>query len=211
MVAEAVKERLRAQYRTLDPVALLAEIRAAQEELGNRIDRRAGGALRENAGGKSDMVVHSSTAEPAAFARGLGNDLARGEPRATHRRPKRRYKKRIRMPSKLDPHVALIEGWLAAEPQLTAIAIVGRLADLHPDQFGKKQHSIVQRLLRALRRSAAQRLIAETAGEGYENVAQPPGAVDGSGYAGPDPPTAPLPVPTFNVDPPAGVLWPPAW
>jgi hypothetical protein len=45
------------------------------------------------------------------------------------------------------PHVALIEGWLAAEPQLTAIAIVGRLADLHADQFGKKQHSIVQRLL----------------------------------------------------------------
>ena len=204
MVAEAVKERLRAQYRTLDPVALLAEIRAAQEELGNRIDRRTGGALRE-------MVVHSSTAEPAAFARGLGNDLARGEPRATHRRPKRRYKKRVRMPSKLDPHMALIEGWLAAEPQLTAIAIVGRLADLHPDQFGKKQHSIVQRLLRALRKSAAQRLIAETAAEGYENVAQPPGAVDGSGYAGPDPPTAPLPVPALNVGPSANVLRQPAW
>jgi hypothetical protein len=211
MVAEAVKERLRAQYRTLDPVALLAEIRAAQEELGNRIDRRTGGALRENAGGKSDMVVHSSTAEPAAFVRGLGNDLARGEPRATHRRPKRRYKKRVRMPSKLDPHMALIEGWLAAEPQLTAIAIVGRLADLHPDQFGKKQHSIVQRLLRALRKSAAQRLIAETAAEGYENVAQQPGAVDGSGYAGPDPPTAPLPVPALNVGPSANVLRQPAW
>jgi hypothetical protein len=77
------------------------------------------------------------------------------------------------MPSKLDPHVTLIEGWLAAEPQLTAIAIVGRLADLHPDQFGKKQHSTVQRLLRALRRSAAQRLVAETAGDEYETVAQP--------------------------------------
>jgi hypothetical protein len=211
MVAEAVKERLRAQYRTLDPVALLAEIRAAQEELGNRIDRRTGGALRENAAGKSDMVVHSSTAEPAAFARGLGNDLARGEPRATHRQPKRRYKKRVRMPSKLDPHMALIEGWLAAEPQLTAIAIVGRIADLHPDQFGKKQHSIVQRLLRALRKSAAQRLIAETAAEGYENVAQPPGAVDGSGYAGPVPPTAPFPVPALNVGPSANVLRQPAW
>ena len=48
--------------------ALLAEIRAAQEELGTRIDRRAGCALRENAGGKSDMA--SSTAEPAAFAAG---------------------------------------------------------------------------------------------------------------------------------------------
>jgi hypothetical protein len=29
MVAEAMKERLRARYRTLDPVALLAEIRSS--------------------------------------------------------------------------------------------------------------------------------------------------------------------------------------
>ena len=43
-LAAAVKKRLREQYRTLDPVALLAEIRAAQEELGNRVDRRAGNA-----------------------------------------------------------------------------------------------------------------------------------------------------------------------
>jgi hypothetical protein len=43
-VAAAVKKRLREQHRTLDPVALLAEIRAAQEELGNRVDRRAGDA-----------------------------------------------------------------------------------------------------------------------------------------------------------------------
>ena len=43
-VTTAVKKRLRDQYRTLDPVALLAEIRAAQEELGNRVDRRAGQA-----------------------------------------------------------------------------------------------------------------------------------------------------------------------
>ena len=156
-------------------------------------------------------VVHSSTGAPAAFARGLGNDLASGEPRATHRRPKRRYKKRVRMPSKLDPHVALIEGWFAAEPQLTAIAIVARLAERHPEQFGNKQHSIVQRLLRALRRSTAQRLIAETAAHEYENIAEPPGAVDGSGYAGPDPPTAPLPVPALNVDPSADVLQRPAW
>jgi len=213
MVTEAVKKRLREQYRTLDPVALLAEIRAAQEELGNRIDRRAGGALRETAAGKSDVaaVAHSSTAAPAAFARGLGNDLARGEPRATHRRPKRRYKKRVRMPSKLDPHVALIEGWLAAQPPLTAIAIVGRLAERHPEQFGKKQHSMVQRLLRALRQGAAQTLIAETPTVRCENVAQPPEAVDGSGYGGPDPPTAPLSVPALNVDHSANALRPPAW
>jgi hypothetical protein len=209
MVTAAVKERLCAQYRTLDPVALLANIRSTQEELGNRIDRRAGGPLPEIVARKSDDVVCSSTAESTAFARRLGTDLVRGEPRATHRRPKRRYKKRIQMPSKLDSHVTLIEGWLAAEPQLTAIAIVGRLAELHPQQFGKKQHSIVQRLLRALRRGAAQRLIAETAADAYESIAQPPGAVDGSGYAGPDPPTAPLPVPAFKVDPSANARWSP--
>src|SRR5437764_8255372 len=43
-VAVAVKTRLREQYRTLDPVVLLAEMRAIQEELGNRVDRRAGDA-----------------------------------------------------------------------------------------------------------------------------------------------------------------------
>src|SRR5947209_7846821 len=39
-VGKAVKRRLREIYRTLDPVALLAEVRAAQPELGTRVDRR---------------------------------------------------------------------------------------------------------------------------------------------------------------------------
>src|SRR6266480_991154 len=43
-VTTAVKKRLRDQYRSLDPVGLLAEIRATQEKLGNRVDRRAGQA-----------------------------------------------------------------------------------------------------------------------------------------------------------------------
>ena len=66
------------------------------------------------------------------------------------------------MPSKLDPYLVTIEGWLAVEPQLTALAIIGRLAQRDADQFGPKQHSIVQRLLKALRRKAAERLIAAT-------------------------------------------------
>ena len=70
MVAEAVKERLRAKYRTLDPVALLAEIRSAQEELGNRIDRRAGGVLRAAVAVKS-VVVRSTISEPTALPEGL--------------------------------------------------------------------------------------------------------------------------------------------
>jgi hypothetical protein len=36
------------------------------------------------------------------------------------------------MPSKLDPHLVAIEGWLATEPQLTALAIVRRPAAIDP-------------------------------------------------------------------------------
>jgi hypothetical protein len=57
------------------------------------------------------------------------------------------------MPSKLDPHIATIEDWLAAQPQLTALTIVGWLSEKCPEQFGTRQHSIVQRLLRALRKT----------------------------------------------------------
>ena len=94
------------------------------------------------------------------------------------------------MPSKLDPHVDLIKGWLTPEPQLTAIAIVGRLAERDPETFGSKQHSIVQRLLRALRKKAAETLLASAAPVIPMPGHQAPRAVDGSGYGRPDPPTA---------------------
>lgn len=171
-----VKQRLRDQYRTLNPVALLAEIRAAQEELGNRVDRRAGNARGQQRAGNGTALQPLQLPDTVAFAKTLGTTIEAGDPRATHRRPKRRYRTRVRMPSKLDPHVATIEGWLAAEPKLTALTIVDRLSEKHPEQFGTKQHSIAQRLLKALRKKAAAPL---------------PGAVDGSGYGWPDPPTAP--------------------
>jgi hypothetical protein len=134
-----MKQQLREQYRTLDPVVLLAEIRAAQEELGNRIDRRAGNAHGEERDGKAPVPqpVQSSAPDAIAFAKTLGRTVQAGDPRATHRRPKRRYKTRVRMPSKLDPHVAMIENWLAAEPQLTAFAIVSRLSDKYPGSLGR--------------------------------------------------------------------------
>jgi hypothetical protein len=185
-VTAAVKRRLRDQYRSLDPVGLLAEIRATQEELGNRVDRRAGQAR-----GLQPACTSTAPATAATFAKTLGKTVAVGETRATHRSPRRPYKTRVRMPSKLDPHVVAIEGWLAEQPQLTALAIVGRLSAKDPEEFGTKQHSIVQRLLRALRRKAAAQLVAEEP-LGDATTATPwPGSVDGSGYVGPDPPTAP--------------------
>src|SRR5450755_4622994 len=100
-------------------------------------------------------------ATAATFAKTLGKTVTAGEPRATHRRSRRPYKTGVRMPSGLDPHIAAIEGWLAEQPQLTALAIVGRLSEKYPEEFGTKQHSIVQRLLRVLRRQAAAQLVAE--------------------------------------------------
>jgi hypothetical protein len=92
-------------------VVLLAEIRRCQDELGERIVRRGLAA-----------AADAGPADPLTFARALGTNASTGEVRATHRRVKRKYKKRMRMPSKLDPHLATIEGWLAAEPQITAPA-----------------------------------------------------------------------------------------
>ena len=156
-------------------------MRAAQTELGERIDRRPGKIA-------TQLPASLPAPDAAAFANTLGKSVEAGEQRATHRRPKRRYKKRVRMPSMLDPHVAMIEGWLAAEPQLTALAIVGRLSQRHPEQFCKKQHSIVQRLLKVLRRKAAERLMAQMA----PVAALLPGAVDGAACGGHSaPPTAP--------------------
>jgi hypothetical protein len=63
----------------------------------------------------------------------------------------------------LDQHLADIERWLAAEPRLTALAILDRLVEQRPEQFGPPQHTIVQRLLRALRRKAAETIIPRTA------------------------------------------------
>ncbi len=153
-VGKAIKRRLRDLYRTLDPVALLAEMRSTQIELGDRVDRRG----KRNRG--SAVYEQPPAPDAATFAKRLGKMIDDGEPRGTHRRIRRPYKTRVRMPSKLDPHVAAIERWLAAEPRLTALAILGRLSEREPTQFGPPQHSIVQRLLKTLRMKSAHQAIA---------------------------------------------------
>lgn len=150
-LSAAIKRRLRETYRSLDPVILLAEIRAAQGELGERIGKRGLAA-----------AAAKASVDPLIFARSLGTTASSGEVRATHRRKKHNYKTRVRMPSKLDPHGTTIENWLATEPQVTALTIVRRLAAIDP-AFSDAQHSIVQRLLRTLRKRSAHRVIADTA------------------------------------------------
>ncbi|MFL9829146.1 hypothetical protein ABTU92_30520, partial [Rhodoplanes sp. SY1] len=195
-LSKAIKRRLRETYLSLDPVVLLTEVRRCQDELGERIGRRGLAA-----------AVGTSPMDPLIFAQSLGTKATTREVRATHRRPKRKYKKRIRMPSKLDPHLATIECWLAAEPQLTAIGIVRRLVEIDPATFGSKQYSIVKRLLRSLRRKGAETVIAATVTPSLSAAALRPGPVDGAACDGHSaPPTGPplelaskrIPVP-FNA------------
>jgi hypothetical protein len=183
-LSKGVKRRLRELYRTLDPVALLAEMRDAQTELGTRVAARAG-----------KLAAAANPSAPAtnaaAFAKGLGSDVHLGEQRIIHRRIRKPYKKRMRMPSMLDQHLADIERWLAAEPRLTALAILGRLVEQRPEQFGPPQHTIVQRLLRSLRRKAAETIIPRTA-EGVALAGDPgtgaAAACDGHSATSPVPP-----------------------
>jgi hypothetical protein len=178
----AIKRRLRETYRTLDPVALLAEMRRCQEELGSRIDARGIKAARRR---PTEAALPIPT-EVGDFARALGAkppdtvDIASIEPRATHRKPKRRYKTRMRMPSKLDRYLAAIQDWLTAEPDITALTIVGRLTRIDPATFGDKQHSIVQRLLRSLRRKAAETVLAGGTEPAAATETNSPVSVDGA-------------------------------
>jgi hypothetical protein len=77
-------------------------MRDAQTELGTRVAARAG-----------KLAAAANPSAPAtnaaAFAKGLGSDVHRGEQRIIHRRIRKPYKKRMRMPSMLDPHLADIE------------------------------------------------------------------------------------------------------
>ena len=88
----------------------------------------------------------------------------------------------------LDPHLADIERWLAGEPRLTALAILGRLVERCPGEFGPPQHTIVQRLLRSLRRKAAGMIIAVRAVEMISAAVRVPGR---QGSAACDGPSAP--------------------
>jgi len=178
---KAIKRRLRETYRTLDPVSLLAEVRRCQEELGQRIDARGIKVARR----RPVQAGLPVPGEVGDFARTLGTtspdtvDVAT-EPRATHRKPKRRYKTRMRMPSKLDPHLAAIEGWLATEPQITALVIVRRLAGIDPTTFSDSQHSIVQRLLRSLRRKSAETALAAVSEQVATAEFDPTASMDGA-------------------------------
>ena len=130
-----------------DPVIALAAIRAAQAELGRRVDQRGVAA----ASGETPIVVD--------LAASVSQAEKNGERRAIHRRPYRRVKPIPKRPSMFDPNRAEIEAWLEAQPEMTAVDVLARLKERHSERFADVHLRTTQRLVKAWRAEQAKRMI----------------------------------------------------
>ena len=151
-VPEADKARLRAMLAGADPVLLLAEMRAAQAELGKRVDERGMGAGRGDGPAPVDL---------ARFAASLKVAWSEGERRPTHRRRYIRRKPLVR-PSVLDAVRERIVAWLDEQPSLTAVAVLERLREIDPERFKPAHERTVQRFVKARRAAMAREVLLGT-------------------------------------------------
>ena len=146
----ATKQRLRALRQRCDPVLLLAEVRAAQAELGERVDRRGTTAVRE---------AGSAPAEVDRFVASLKTGWREGERRPTHKRSYRRRKPAPKRGSMLDTVREEIHGWLEAAPGLSGKEVLARLRILAPERFAATQLRTVQRAVKIWRARSAREII----------------------------------------------------
>jgi hypothetical protein len=152
-VTEESKARLRQLYAQADPVILLAEIRAAQAALGDRVDRR----------GTEPAQPQPIVVDLDRFAASLKTAWREGERRPTHRRPYRRRKPVPKRPSMLDDVQEQILAWLDHEPTISALEVLRRLKSAHPQRFTESHLRTVQRCVKAWRGHQARRIILESA------------------------------------------------
>jgi hypothetical protein len=143
-IDETAKQRLRERFATLDPVALLTTIRAAQQELSTLSNRDTG------AGGAPDQPEYLS-----AFATAWHSD---------YRAPKgRRKTTKHWWRTRTDPFVdswPLAETWLVAEPSITAGELLTRLRQRLPDLYPTgAQLRTLQRRVKAWRAERARQLV----------------------------------------------------
>jgi hypothetical protein len=148
-VTPEIKDKLRTQLEVLDPVRLLQEIRLAQQTLS---DLAAHGLCTEEA--------PEQTPDVEVFLKSLSSAWKDGEARPTHRKQpttKRWWRNRP------DPFAAAwstIEGWLIAEPAVTAKDLMARLEEMIPDAYaGQTQLRTLQRRVKAWRTAKVNELI----------------------------------------------------
>lgn len=170
-VSDDDKSRLRAMLAEADPVLLLARIRAAQMELGKRVDERGMAAGRAETPAPIDLALFTASLKVA---------WEEGERRPTHRRRYVRVKPIVR-PSMLDAVRDQLLAWLEAQPALTAAAALDRLRELHPDRFTAEHLRTMQRFMKARRLTMAREVLLGL----LPLPTGPMGTATGDGGAGP--------------------------
>jgi hypothetical protein len=148
-VEPLVKEKLKAQFKDLDPVRLLQEMRTAQQILSELA-----------AHGVRTEAVPTDASDVVVFLANLSVAWKDGEARPTYRKqPAAKHWSRTRV----DPFAdvwSVIEGWLIDEPSASARAVMGRLAAMAPDGYASKaQLRTLQRRVKVWRAERVKELI----------------------------------------------------
>jgi Integrase core domain len=145
----AVKTKLKGECDALDPVALLRDVRAAQQELHEMVSRAT--AEPRNVGTPVDIQT---------FLSSLATAWKSGEVRPTHR-PKAAAPRSWR--TRRDPLAEIwpaFEQWLLEEPTLTAKDLLERLLSTSPDAaINSAQLRTLQRRIKAWRADRAKYLV----------------------------------------------------
>ena len=148
--SEEVRGRVVAVFATLDPVRLLQQMRAAQQELADLADRLTSG--------EAAAVTAPAEATLKQFLFGLRTAWREGEVRPTSR-PKEKSKRGRRRPDPFAAVTAQVHGWFQAEPWRTSRELLERLQAERPGACPDGQLRTLQRRLKGWRRDVAHTLV----------------------------------------------------
>jgi len=145
-VAQAAKDALAAQFRGLDPVKLLHEIRQAQARLIALADATPAA---DGDDAKADV---------ANFLHGLRTAWKEGEIRPTSRK-KSGVPRGRRRPDPLAKVTDDLKSWFDENPAQTGRELLGRLQAVHPNAFPDGLIRTVQRRVKSWRKDVARALV----------------------------------------------------
>jgi len=159
---EQVRRRVNELRATLDPVRLLQQIRAAQQQLVDIADRPAlGEAAKPTSPPLEQFLLGLRTAWKEGEVR--PTSVTKPKPKRLRRRP--------------DPFAAVtleLRGWFEEEPWRTSRELLERLQVQCPGVYPDGQLRTLQRRLKDWRREAAQRMV-------FGTMTADPGIVPGTG------------------------------
>lgn len=157
-VAQAAKDALATQFKQLDPVALLHEIRQSQARLTGLADA----ALVS----ESD---HDPKADVDAFLNGLRHAWKEGETRPTSQK-KPPVPRGRRRPDPLTKVTEDLKAWFHEDPSQTGRELLGRLQAAHPDDYPDALIRTVQRRVKIWRADMAKSLVFGIHGDAQQQV-----------------------------------------